>query len=462
MTPRFFIFTAKAYTRHQLRWPHEFLGFDDLKRMNKTDQHARSDHAIAMLGCFDTKGADFAYLRERLLAHGQSVITINTGVLGRTDHFPIDIEAWEIAEAGGDSLDALRQQADRGHAIEVMGRGAAIVLGRLAAEGKLKAVIGMGGGGGTFLALAAMQAVPLGIPKVCISTVASKDLSKQVGAKDITLVPSIVDVAGLNSISRRLIRQVAAATAAMANTPQTDLESQASKGRIAISMFGNTTACVTACTALLEAKGYEVFTFHANGVGGQTMESLIYENCFDGVLDLTTTELADELCGGVCSAGPLRLEAAAAHGIPQVVAPGCLDMVNFAHPDTVPPAYQNRRLYSWAPDVTLMRTDEAENRKLGKILTAKLRHAPAGAIVLLPMRGLSQIDDADGVFHFPEANQALFEAIKSTASDQVEVREIDAHINDETFARQAVDTLLERIEAHRAKHNTDMPSRSPA
>lgn len=429
--------------------------------INTPNQQAINDRVIAMLGCFDTKGADFAYLRDCLLAQGESVITLNTGILGRTDRFPIDIEAKEIAEAAGHSLDALRQ-ADRSHAVEVMGRGAAIVLGRLVAEGKLKAAIGMGGGGGTFLALAAMQAIPLGTPKVCISTVASKDLSKQVGAKDITLVPSIVDVAGLNSISRRLIRQVAAATVAMANTPQSDTESRASKGRIAISMFGNTTACVMACTALLEAKGYEVFTFHANGVGGQTMESLIYENCFDGVLDLTTTELADELCGGVCSAGPQRLQAAAAHGIPQVVAPGCLDMVNFAHPYTIPSAYQNRRLYSWAPDVTLMRTDERENHTLGKTLTTKLRNAPAGATILLPLRGLSQIDNVAGVFHFPEANQTLFEAIKTTASDEVEVREIDAHINDETFARQAVDALLERMDACKTKRTADVSSTSPA
>ncbi len=417
--------------------------------MNTNDDQDKQDRAIVMLGCFDTKGADFAYLRDCLLSHGESVITINAGLRGSTDRFPVDIEADDIALAGGSSLSALRQKADRGHAIEVMGRGAANVMARLVAEGKLKAAIGMGGGGGTFLALAAMQAVPLGVPKVCLSTVASKDLSKQVGSKDITLIPSVVDVAGLNSISRRLIRQSAAAICAMANATEADPQAQARKGRVALSMFGNTTACITACTALLEAEGYEVFVFHANGVGGQTMESLIYENCFEGVLDLTTTELADELCGGVCSAGPDRLRAAAAHGVPQVVAPGCMDMVNFAQPDTVPSRYQHRRLYSWAPDVTLMRTDEAENRELGKTLAGKLNPAPAGATILLPLRGLSQIDDTGGIFHFPEANQALFEAIKTAAAHHVEVREIDAHINDESFAQQAVSALLERMAAHR-------------
>lgn len=426
--------------------------------MKARENNAHAAPAIVMLGCFDTKGADFAYLRDCLLSHGESVVAINTGIFGSTDRFPVDIEAGEVAAAGGDSLVALRERADRGHAVDVMGRGAAAVIAQLVAAGKLKAAVGMGGGGGTYLALAAMQAIPLGIPKVCLSTVASKDLSKQVGNKDIALIPSVVDVAGLNSISRRLIRQTAAAVCAMANLPQAEPETLASNGRVAISMFGNTTACASACTALLEAQGLEVFVFHANGVGGQTMESLILENCFDGILDLTTTELADELCGGICSAGPARLQAAAAHGIPQVVAPGCLDMVNFAHLETVPPAYRHRTLYSWAPDVTLMRTNETENRQLGQTLTGKLSQARAEAAILLPLRGLSQIDTPGGVFHSPKANQALFDTIKATAGPHIAVRDIDAHINDEAFAQAAVATLLEMMARHHAKTQATAPS----
>jgi len=398
--------------------------------------------SIALLGCFDTKGPDFSFLRACVLACGESVITINTGTYHSTGDFPVDFEAEEVASAANHTLAELQARADRGYAVDVMGRGGANILKRLHEAGRLKAVMGMGGGGGTYIALAAMQAVPLGVPKLCLSTVASKDLSRQVGSKDITLMPSVVDIAGLNSISRVLMRQAAAALCGMANTPLTEGAAD-TNGRIAISMFGNTTACVTACTELLQARGYEVFVFHANGVGGQTMESLIEERCFDGVLDLTTTELADELCGGICSAGPTRLDAAARCGVPQVVAPGCLDMVNFAHPDTVPARYRQRQLYNWAPDVTLMRTDADENEQLGKWLTSKLNLAAAPVTVLLPGKGLSQIDAEGGIFAAPQTNRILFDTIRRTASDRVTVTEVPVHINDKVFAQQAVSALLQ-------------------
>jgi len=404
--------------------------------------------SVVLLGCFDTKGEDFAFLRSCILSHGEAVVTINTGVYGSTTDFPVDVEADEVASAAGHALSELRERADRGHAVDVMGRGAARILAHLHETGALKAAVGMGGGGGTYIAIAAMQSIPLGIPKLCLSTFASKDLSRQVGSKDITLMPSVVDVAGLNSISRMLIRQAAAAICAMANAAATAEEAaMAAPRRVAITMFGNTTACVAACTDLLKAKGYEVFVFHANGVGGQTMESLIREGCFHGVLDLTTTELADELCGGICSAGPDRLAAAAACGIPQVAAPGCMDMVNFAHLDTVPAHYRHRQLHSWAPDVTLMRTDASENRRLGQLLTSKLARAQAPTAVLLPLYGLSQLD-ADGSFFFaPLVNEVLFDTIKETAAGQVEVIEVAAHINDGLFAKRAVETLI-RLMGH--------------
>ncbi|MGV3763547.1 Tm-1-like ATP-binding domain-containing protein [Parapedobacter sp.] len=397
--------------------------------------------SIVLLGCLDTKGPDFSFLRACVLGHGESVITINTGTYGSTGDFPVDFDADEVAAAAGHTITELQARADRGYAVDVMGLGGASILKRLYEAGKLKAVMGMGGGGGTYIALAAMQAVPLGVPKLCLSTVASKDLSRQVGSKDITLMPSVVDIAGLNSISRMLMKQAAAALCGMANVPG-DRNAANTNGRIAISMFGNTTACVTACTELLQTRGYEVFVFHANGVGGQTMESLIGEGCFEGVLDLTTTELADELCGGICSAGPARLEAAARNGVPQVVAPGCLDMVNFAHRDTVPVRYRQRQLYNWAPDVTLMRTDADENRELAIRLTTKLSQANGPVTILLPTQGLSQIDAEGGVFDAPQINRILFNAIRETANKDIVVKELKAHINDMSFARQAVETLL--------------------
>ncbi|HLW20994.1 MAG TPA: Tm-1-like ATP-binding domain-containing protein, partial [Cyclobacteriaceae bacterium] len=334
---------------------------------------------ILMLGCFDTKGEVFHYLRQRLIDHGQRVVTINTGIMGSTALFPVDIDAELVAREGGHEIQELRDKQDRGFAVAVMGKGVARIVEMLYNEGGLKGAIGMGGGGGTFMALSAMGVLPLGVPKICISTLAAKDLSHVIGSKDITLMPSVVDVAGLNSISRVMIRQAAAAVTAMSNEAPAD--NQKYTGRVAISMFGNTTPCVDQCTSMLQEQGYEVFAFHANGQGGRTMEALIRENYFDGVLDITTTELADELCGGICSAGSSRMEGAGEMGLPQVVVPGCMDMINFGPIDTVPERYKDRHLYSWAPDVTLMRTNEEENLQLGERLAAKVNRALGPSVV---------------------------------------------------------------------------------
>ena len=365
---------------------------------------------------------------------------INTGVLGTTELFHVDFESDVVALEAGHNIADLRKDRDRGRAMEVMGDGAARIVSKLVAQGLVKAAIGMGGGGGTYIAIAAMQQIPFGIPKLCITTLATKDLSRQIGNKDITLVPSIVDVAGLNSILELLVSQAAAAVCAMANVVAD--ESRPGKRSVAISMFGNTTACVDKCTELLNRKGYEVLAFHATGVGGETMEALIREGCFEAVLDITTTELADELCHGILSAGPDRLTAATEMGIPQVVVPGCLDMVNFAHRDTIPEQHKDRDFYSWAPDVTLMRTNKEENDVLGKILAQKLNRSAAPVAVVLPLKGLSQIDAEGGVFYNPDTNQALFESIKKNVNASVQVVEAEAHINDVRFAELLVETLL--------------------
>ncbi|GAB3225358.1 Tm-1-like ATP-binding domain-containing protein [Spirosoma arcticum] len=407
--------------------------------------------SIVIIGCFDTKGAAFSFLRTCILTRGESVITINTGVMDTIVDFPIDYGAAAVAEAAGCSLTELRTSRDRGQAMRVMGEGAATIVGDLVRSGRTKGAIGMGGGGGTFIALSAMQAIPFGTPKLCLSTLAAKDLSRQVGAKDILLMPSVVDVAGFNSILAHLIEQATVALCAMAHVGWTP--DRQSAGRIAVSMFGNTTACVEQCTELLEQQGYEVMAFHANGIGGRTMESLIREGYFDAVLDITTTELADELCGGICSAGPDRLLTAGRMGIPQVVAPGCLDMVNFGHRDTVPAQYRNRDLCGWAPDVTLMRTDAAENRLLGSLLAQKLAQSKAAVTVVLPLKGISQIDAEGGVFYRPQIDDVLFDAIKTNLPDNITLIESAAHINDWSFSELLVTmllTLLQNVNSARA------------
>lgn len=395
---------------------------------------------VLMIGCFDTKGEDFKYLHTCIERQGLSVISINTGVRGTTTEFSVDYEAEEVASVAGADLIQLREEGDRGKALQKLGEGAAIIISKLLADNKIDGAIGMGGGGGTYLALSAMQAIPLGVPKLCLTTLATKDLSDQIGTKDITLMPSVVDVAGLNSISRQLINQAAGAICGMVNAGKA--EQTKTMGSIAISIFGNTTPCVDKCSALLKDKGYDVLTFHAVGVGGKTMEALILEGCFDAVLDITTTELADNLCGGICSAGPNRLTAASEMGIPQVVVPGCLDMVNFGAMDTVPEKYKKRNLYCWDPNVTLLRTDEEENKALGTELAEKLNKSIGEVAVLLPMGGISQVSMKGETFYDPKADQALFDAIKSNLKDSIVVEELDAAINDPSFAERSVEVLL--------------------
>lgn len=406
------------------------------------------EKSIVMLGCFDTKGEDFSYLYSCLKANGEPTIILNTGVMDSAVDFPIDFDNKYVAEKSGTSLKDIQVSNDRGKAVELMGNGAASIIADLVLKNRVKGVIGMGGGGGTYMALAAMQVVPLGIPKLCLSTIAAIDLSRQIGVKDISLMSSVVDVAGLNSISSLLIKQAAASICAMANVPQVPKNKK--EKTVAISVFGNTTKCVAYCSKLLKEKGYEVLVFHATGVGGATMESLIKEGIFDAVLDVTTTELADELCGGVLSAGPDRLNAAKEMGIPQIVVPGCLDMVNFGHVETVPEKYKTRQLYSWSPEVTLMRTNKEENIQFGEFLAHKLNGSKAKVEIALPLKGISQLDTEGDLFHNPEITNALFNAIKENV-DGIVVEEVDAHINDEAFASHLVERLLRIIEIQNKK-----------
>ena len=399
-----------------------------------------NSNTVIMLGCFDTKAEDFSYLYDCLLDQGMNVISINTGVMGTTDSFPIDFEAEQVAKAAGTTLSELQNAGDRSVAVEKMGMGASHIISELLAGQKAQGAIGMGGGGGTYIAISAMQSIPMGVPKLCVTTLAAKDLTRQIGVKDITLMPSIVDVAGLNNISRMVIRQAAGAISGMmaANVQETN----ESVGSIAISIFGNTTKCVDKCSEILKQDNYDVSTFHSVGIGGKTMESLILDGYFDAVLDITTTELADNLCDGICSSGPDRLTAASQMGIPQVVVPGCLDMVNYGHLDTVPDRFKDRLLYSWSPDVTLMRTNEEENEILGKELADKLNKSLGPVKVLLPLKGISIVSSEGGEFYRPDIDQILFDSIKKNVNNAIEVIEVDANINDETFAEQAVATLM--------------------
>lgn len=398
---------------------------------------------IALVGAFDTKGAEYKFVRNCIVHRGHQTLLIDVGVLGEPKLVP-DIASSEVAKAAGYELQDLVETQDRGEAMAVMTRGVEALIPRLYAEGRFDGIMALGGGGGTSVACAAMRKLPLGVPKVMVSTVAGTDVAGYVGAKDIVMVPSIVDVAGINRISREILSRAAGAICGMVETrvPPGD-----DRPLVVASMFGNTTQCVEAAKARLEQVGYEVLVFHATGTGGRTMESLIESGQIAGVLDVTTTEWADELVGGVLAAGPTRLEAAARHGVPAVVAPGCLDMVNFWAPETVPQKFGERRFYQHNPNITLMRTTPEECGRLGEILAGKLNGSSGPVTVLLPLKGLSVIDSPGGPFWWPEADQALFDALKKNLRPSIPVIEIDANVNDEEFSRQCAMALLEQMAA---------------
>lgn len=394
---------------------------------------------IVLVGALDTKGIEFSFVRDLIQARGLATVVVDFGILGDPP-FKADVSADEVARAGGGSLDELRASQDKTRAMRLMSEGLEKVVLKLHQEGRLDGVLGMAGSGGTAIATAAMRALPVGVPKLMVSTVASADVSPYVGTTDITMMPSVVDVAGLNVISRRIYANAAGAIAGMVEqeTPAVVEE----RPLISASMFGNTTQAVDHARELLEAQGYEVLVFHATGAGGRTMEGLIEAGFIAGNLDLTTTELADEVCGGVLSAGPDRLLAAARKGIPTVLVPGCVDMANFWGIDTVPEKYRSRNLYEWNPNVTLMRTNAAENKLIGGMIARAANQSVGPVAVLAPLKGVSQLDSPGGAFWEPEANQACFEAIKSNLNPAIPYIEMDNNINDPEFSARAVELLL--------------------
>jgi uncharacterized protein (UPF0261 family) len=397
----------------------------------------------ALVGALDTKGAEYAFVKSILEERGIRTIVIDCGVLGQPTLTP-DIDRAMVARAGGAEVAQLAADADRGAAVEAMSRGLTALLPELLTEGRFDGVLALGGTGGTSLVSRALRALPLGIPKVIVSTVAGGDVSAYVGVSDIILIPSIVDVAGINRISRGVLARAAGAMAGMLETP---VPAGGDRPLIAASMFGNTTEAVETARRIFEDSGFEVLVFHATGTGGRTMESLIASGQIAGVFDLTTTELADELAGGVFTAGPSRLEAAGTAKVPAVITPGCLDMVNFGAPETIPPRYAGRLFYQHNANVTLMRTNVEENARLGEHMAAKINAYTAPVTVLLPLRGVSVIGADGGPFHWPEADAALFEAIKRGLQSDIPVIEIDAAINDPIFAERAAHVLLDHLKA---------------
>jgi uncharacterized protein (UPF0261 family) len=393
---------------------------------------------VVLLGTLDTKGEEYDFLRRRVREEGVDVLLVDTGVLGVPLAEP-DISRHEVAEAAEANAQELAESGDRGAAVEAMALGAAEIVKELYRQGRLDAVLALGGSGGTAIATHAMRELPVGVPKLVVSTMASGDTRPYVGAVDITLMYSVVDIAGLNPISERILGNAAAAVAGMAKSqgPQAEAE----KPLVGATMFGVTTPSVTEARKRLEALGYEVLVFHATGTGGQSMEALMRSGFITASLDITTTELADELVGGVLSAGPDRLEAAGELGIPQVVSLGALDMVNFGPFESVPAEFRDRLLYKHNPTVTLMRTTAEECAELGRVIAEKLNHAHGPLTVFVPLKGVSLIATEGQVFHDPAADEALFGALREHLDSGVDLRELDLDVNDPEFAQAMADRL---------------------
>ena len=407
---------------------------------------------VVLMGTLDTKGREYGFIRDRLREWGTEVIVVDTGVLGRPLLEP-DITRADVARAAGADVGDLVTAADRGSAIETMARGAVEVVRSLHGDGRLDGILALGGSGGTSLATPAMRALPVGVPKLMVSTVASGDTRPYVGSSDLTMTYSVVDIAGLNQLSERILANAAGAIAGMARAYRGHEPGAGTKPMVGATMFGVTTPCVTAARERLEELGYEVLVFHATGTGGQSMEQLMRDGFITASLDITTTELADELVGGVFSAGPRRLEAAGELGLPQVVSLGALDMVNFGAPDTVPERFRQRRFYQHNPTVTLMRTTPDESRELGHRIAGKLNRAGGPVTLFIPLRGVSQIATEGQPFHDPAADGALIGALTGDLDATVEVRELDTDINDPVFATAMADELHRLYGVWRRRHD---------
>jgi uncharacterized protein (UPF0261 family) len=393
---------------------------------------------ILLIGTLDTKGDEYGFVRDLVRARGHEILLMDAGVAGEPRITP-DIPAGEVAQRGGSSLEELRRQGDRGKAIDVMIAGVQSLVRELYETGQFDAVLSLGGGAGTNIGTAGMRELPVGVPKVMVSTLASGDVRPFVDVKDISMIYPVVDIAGLNKLSRRILANAAGAVCGMAEQEVFDTEE---KPMVAATMFGVTTPCVNAVREKLEEEGYELLIFHATGTGGRAMEGLIEDGYFRAVADLTTTEWADEVVGGVLSAGPHRMEAAAKAGIPQVVSVGALDMVNFHAMDTVPGKFKNRTHYKHNPTVTLMRTTPDECLEIGKRIAEKLNMSGAPVILMLPLNGVSAIDRVGQPFHHPEADRALFDSLKKYVNSSVEVIELEYHINDTDFSDAVTEQLL--------------------
>ena len=402
---------------------------------------------VYAVGTMDSKGQELGYVAEKVRASGAPVVTVDVGTMDAPTAAP-DVAREVVAACHPGGADAVLKHTDRGRAVTAMGEALVHFLLREHAAGKVAGVIGIGGSGGTALVAPAMRALPVGLPKLIVSTVASGNTAPYVGSTDITMMYSVVDVAGLNRVSRQVLANAAGAIAGMVLHPAADAEA---KPTVGMTMFGVTTPCVTACRQHLERQGFECLVFHATGTGGQAMEKLVHSRLIGAVLDVTTTEVADEVVGGVFAAGPARFDVTFEQRIPCVMSVGALDMVNFGALDAVPPQFKARKLHVHNANVTLMRTTPDENRKVAEWIAAKINRFDAEVTMLLPEGGVSALDAPGQPFWDPDADRALFDGLERLVrwGGKRRLVRLPHHINDPAFAQALADTFLEVQHARR-------------
>lgn len=396
---------------------------------------------IVVMGTMDTKGEELQYLAERIAANGGRPLRMDVSA-HRVTGFEAEITASDIAEAVQSSIDAINA-LPRGEAVSRMSEGAAISLNRLVASGEAQGVVGLGGSGGTTICAAAMRALPYGVPKLLVSTLASGNTRWHVDISDIVMMPSLLDVSGLNPMLRMVLNNAAAAICGMARGHQPYQPS--GKRVVALTMYGTTTPGVSRARTLVEQHGYETWVFHASGIGGRTMERLMHLGHVDAVMDMTLAEIGAHLVGGLHDAGPDRLAMAGKLGLPQLIVPGACDTIVLPPPDQIPERFRNRTLNLHNPTMTTMRTSPEENIAIGRFIAAKLNQATGPVTVLLPRGGLSSIDRPGKIFYDPDANQALFSTLKAELAPSITVIEDEHHIDSPEFAAHASQLLIDMV-----------------
>lgn len=399
---------------------------------------------VLVIGTLDTKGPETRYLSERIRDLGCSTLVLDSGILGEAAGIVPDISRQQVAIAAGSNIDALRNAGSRGKAVEQMLKGVRKIAQGLYAEKKIHGLVALGGAEGTVLATAAMKALPIGIPKLVVSPIASgrRSFGPFVGTKDIFVMHSVVDILGLNAVSTQVFDSAAAAVAGMAlSFEKRGLTKTSGKKQIAATMLGNTTRPLMWIKDRFEPKGYDLVIFHANGVGGPAMEELFELGLFHGVIDYTLSELAGEVAGGFHTGGPQRMETAGRLGLPQLIVPGCVDFVVLGPKHEVPEKYRGRPSYYHNPEFTLVRLTRAEQLEVARQTAKKLNATKGRVVVLVPTQGLSIPNHAKGgEFWDPETDAAFRAELKTGLSKEVTYREVDAHINDESFAGTVLET----------------------